>query len=124
MAELEIGTLYDMNKSLMAKEPLLDAIEVNQKIKDMIVDFYNFNYLMLLCNERRDFTIFKLRPITSEEISNKFFEDMKETILNRGNVISIDKQPDGAYEIWIRDLITNENFVYYLFDYSNAIVEV
>ena len=79
------------------------------------------DYCMLLCNERKDFTIFK------NEISNhKDFTKtaLSETISNRGLLLLADKQPNGAYELWIRDPVTNENFAYYLFDYTNGIVEV
>ena len=48
---------------------------------------------------------------------------MVPTLVNRGQVLSIDKQEDGNYEIWIRDPKTKENFVYYLFDYSYGIIK-
>ena len=79
------------------------------------------DYCMLLCNERKDFTIFK-----NETSNHKDFTKtaLSETISNRGLLLLADKQPDGAYELWIRDPATNENFAYYLFDYTNGIVEV
>ena len=45
------------------------------------------------------------------------------TLTNRGQVLSIDKQNDGNYEIWIKDFNTKENFVYYLFDYTFGIIK-
>ena len=50
-------------------------------------------------------------------------DEFRPTLLNRGQVLSIDKQEDENYEIWIRDPETKENFVYYLFDYSFGIIK-
>jgi hypothetical protein len=44
--------------------------------------------------------------------------------MNRGYIIDLTTREDGSYEIWIRDKETEENFVYYLFDYTNAVIEV
>lgn len=119
MAELELGNLYDINKQLMEKEKPLDPILLNKKIKDIFT--YIDIYAMLLCRERNDYTIFHYNDDIPSE---KGIQEIKETLQNRGEILSIEEQPDGTYEIWIRDFNTKENFVYYLFDYSNAIVEV
>lgn len=113
-------TLYEMNKQLMAKEPLLTKVALEEKleeIKTMITDSPARAW-MLLCRERQDFTIFLK---TFHVVKSSLKEDLKETILNRGKVISIDKQVDGAYEIWVKD--NNECFCYILFDYSNALID-
>ena len=48
-------------------------------------------------------------------------QDIREYLDNRGDLISIDKQDNGAYEIWIKD--NAECFCYMFFDYSNAIID-
>ena len=75
---------------------------------------------MLLCRERNDYTVFFN---TDKSCYKKLCEELQPTLQNRGSVILIDKQEDGVWEIWIRDIITNENFAYYLFDYSQAIID-
>jgi hypothetical protein len=74
---------------------------------------------MLLCRERNDYTIFRLEDSISD-----FESALIECLNNRGKVLDITKQEDGNYEIWIRDNVTDDNVVYYLFNYNNAIIEV
>ena len=112
-------TLYDMNKQLIAKEPPFDSILLNKKVKNMVTDIIERKkqYWMLLCNERKDYTVFI--PLTLEGT----VKELIETLLNRGEIISIEKQEDNNYEIWIRDPDTQENFVYYFFDYTFGIIK-
>lgn len=46
---------------------------------------------------------------------------------DRGEILSIEEQPDGNYEFWIRikdnDNKTENVFAYYLFPYDNAVIE-
>ena len=120
-AELDKGlSVYDINKNLMKEEKPLDIIAINVAVKnaaDNILASFK-KYWMLLSNERKDFTVF---IITNSQNLEK---DLKETLLNRGQLLDIAKQEDGNFEIWIRDPETNENFIYYLFDYTFGIVEV
>lgn len=122
MAELNLGTLYDFNKEAMKNEKPLDPIQFNLKVNEVAVELQEreAQYWMLLCHERRDYTIFNI--IACQNHKDIEFE-LKPTLLNRGNIISIDKQPDENWEIWIRD-DSDENFVYYLFPYDNGIIEI
>lgn len=127
MAEINLGNLYDFNKELMKKEKIIDPIifntKVNQIAEDMFIEAFNNDehYWMLLCHDRRDFTLFNI--IAATEV-NDIIEEIKPTLTNRGQIITIDKQPNGAWEIWIRDIETTENFVYYLFKYDNGVIEI
>ena len=122
MAELDLGTLYDFNKEAMKNEKPLDPIQFNLKVNEVAVELQEreTQYWMLLCHERRDYTIFNI--IACQNHKDIEFE-LKPTLLNRGNIISIDKQPDENWVIWIRD-DNNENFVYYLFPYDDGIIEI
>ena len=127
MAEVNLGTLYDFNKELMKKERVIDPIlfntQINKSAREMFVDAEtkDEHYWMLLCHDRRDFTLFNI--IASKEVDT-IVEELKPTLVNRGEIIAIDKQPNGAWEIWIRDAVSAENFVYYLFKYDNGVIEV
>ena len=114
-------SLYEMNKQLMVKEPLLTKEEIDKKVAEVVdmIDASRARAWMLLCNERQDYTIFL--HTNHVVLRNQLIEDLKETILNRGDLVSIDKQENGSYEIWIKD--NNECFCYILFDYSNAIID-
>lgn len=119
MAEITLGNLYDFNKQAMNNEHPLDPIEFNIKTNNLISDIYNrkSKFWMLLNNERKDYTVF----IVLTEAGT--LDEFRETLQNRGEILSIDKQEDNNYEIWIRDIITKENFVYYFFDYSFGIIK-
>lgn len=131
MAEINLGTLYEFNQSAMNNEKPLDPILLNTKITEVVKDMRTSKnnktrfYWMLLNNSRKDYTIFHINePNTYYLYTVKQLEDdLKETLQNRGQVLSIDQQEDGNYEIWIRDIGTQENVVYYLFDYSLAVIE-
>lgn len=120
MAEIDLGmNLYDFNKAGMQGEKPLDIIALQIKIKEMIEDLYSTKnpYWMLLCRERNDYTVFIILTVEGT------VKELLETLNNRGQVLSIDKQKDGNYEIWIRDTETKENFVYYFFDYKFGIIK-
>lgn len=114
-------TLYEYSKQVVANEVPMDPIAFNQAMLSMSLDLEKSKYIMLLCHERRDYTLFNLNNMSDNK---KFASDLAETLSNRGSLLLADKQPDGAWEIWIRDFTTDENFAYYLFDYSNGVVEV
>jgi len=123
MAEITLGDLYQFNKSAMAQIEPLDQLSINVAIDEIATYIteesllHNKAYWMLLNNERKDYTV--IHPLTKEGIK----AELLETIINRGLILDATKQEDGAYEIWIRDPESKENFVYYLFDYTNGIVE-
>lgn len=129
MAEVSMGTLYDMNKSAMENLSALSRNQIKKniagKVGSYIEDTKN-TYYMLLCNETRDYTVFKLSD------ANKLSEMLNELRLclsDRGDVYSIDKDENGAIEIWIKGIgympmVENEQFYcYYFFPYDSAVLE-
>lgn len=113
-------SLYEYSKQVVANEVPMDPILFNKKMIEVSMDMVEHTYMMLLCHDRRDYTIFHItnadKKIATKEIS--------ETLYNRGKILLVDKQKDGSWEIWIRDSLTDENFAYYLFPYDNGVVEV
>lgn len=118
MAELTLGTLYDFNKQAMAQEKVLTEYELDSQLRNISETISQKKYWMLLNNERKDYSVFKIKE------PNNIVKEFYETLTNRGDVVSIDRLEDGNFEIWIRDSETQENFVYYLFDYEFGIIEV
>jgi hypothetical protein len=116
-------TYYEINKQLMQNERALDPIELNLKasaIRKNLLDKGVPGYLMLLCNDRKDFTVFEFKNSNDTALS-LFEKDFKECLMNRGTVLTIEEVDNRDWEIWIRDESGN-NFCYYLFDYSNAVL--
>ena len=113
-------SLYEYSKQVVANEVPMDPILFNKKMIEVSMDMIEHTYMMLLCHDRRDYTIFHITN-TDKKIAAK---EISETLYNRGKILLVDKQKDGSWEIWIRDSLTDENFAYYLFPYDNGVVEV
>ena len=113
-------SLYEYSKQLVANEVPMDPILFNKKMIEVSMDMVEHTYMMLLCHDRRDYTIFHIAN-TDKKIAAK---EISETLHNRGKILLVDKQKDGSWEIWIRDSLTDENFAYYLFPYDDGVVEV
>ena len=126
MAEFSIGNLYDANRQIMQSDkikPMLVPEIAAAQLK--IEDFFNTKcdtYGMLYCRELSDITIFHMYE---KQNPNPPALAAKECILcctDRGDLLSIEEQPDGNFEIWIK--IDGKAHAYYLFPYDNAVIEV
>lgn len=119
MQEIEMGTLYQVNKNLLMTEKAMtrDALrQAYKKIKKFFIETKD-QYFMLLCREQYDFTLFNF---TNKE--NIKIKDLEECLTNRGEVICIDlTENKDAFEIWLN--IHDEPFAYYLFPYDLGVIE-
>lgn len=123
-AEISMGNMYEVNKQLMKYEtPITEEEIINRKndITNWLFETDN-KYYMLLCHEKRDYTIFAVKSETgAEDIADILID---ECIYNRGDLIAIDKvSNEEVYEIWIKDL-SDEYNCYYFFPYGEAVIEV
>ena len=133
--QVSLGTsLYDMNKSLIEKQiPDLTDEEMQNK-KTLIIDFINDTgnqYYMLLCNDRKDYTIFRreinenddfLDNIETPDRDRLWNVLIDECLPNRGRTKSIElTENQDAVEIWIS--IEGESYCYMFFPYDTAIIE-
>ena len=104
MAELSMGTLYDANKQLMSNKqfkPLnhLELAAAQQKIED----FFNWKcdcYGMLYCKDRSDITIFHMYENQNPNPPAIAARECIGCCTDRGEIISIEEQSDGNFEIW------------------------
>ena len=121
--EIELfGNLYDINKNIVAQNEIKLSEGILNSKKEIIKNFINKTnnkYYMLLCNERKDYTVFHNNNLSME--TAKILVD--ECLINRGEIRGIDitKNKD-AIEIWL--MIEDEAFVYYFFPYDMGIIEV
>lgn len=135
MGEVNLGTLYDMNKMAMAEAPAMSADEIKAAILNM-ADVYNengnceFHYYMLLCRDIYDFTLFSNAECGRMLRTTSFTADLTECLVNRGEVLSIEKvENEGkAFEIWMRlvnpDTAESAVFAYYFFPYDNGVIAI
>ena len=121
---MELGlTNYEINQQLMANEKPLDPIALNRALYEIAEHIYDWQYTMLLCRERNDYTVFHKGgdKLESRDGLVNIVKEVKETLENRGTIVTIDKQEQGNYEIWLRN--GDENVLYMLFDCFDFIVE-
>lgn len=125
--DIVLGNLYDFNKSFVKRNGSLTEENIQkgiEKIKEYMLSSYK--YFMLLNNERHDYTVFNLSPreegITPAAV-NQASKDVVDVMQNRGVIYSIDNNYSfKGIEIWVE--IDGGMFVYYLFAYDEAVIEV
>ena len=123
-SNITLGTAYEINKNLVEKyEKELTTKELQNK-KTEIINFIQETkgqYYMLLCNDKKDYTIFNiLNKNNIKEMTNILVD---ECLTNRGIIKGIDLTKDKcAIEIWLS--IENEAFCYYFFKYDDAVIEI
>ena len=129
--ELSMGTLYDANKYLMESKnndkefvfkPLshLELAAAQKKIED----FFNWKcdcYAMLYCRDRSDITIFHMYENQNPNPPAIAARECMGCFTDRGDILSIEEQEDGNFEIWLR--IEDQAYAYFLFPYDNAVIE-
>ena len=123
--DLTMGTLYDANKQLMSSDKIkpLNELEI-ASAQYKIEEFFNWKcdcYGMLYCKDRSDITIFHMYENQNPNPPAIAAAECIGCCLDRGQILSIEEQSDGNYEIWLK--IDNEAFAYYLFPYDNAVIE-
>ena len=120
----EIKTdLHAMNKMLMAQLPELEKKRKNELSKEIrnlaLAEDGAFKYLMLLSNERKDYTVFALRNKNRLELADTLAKEVMECLENRGQIKEFDVKRDAnAIEIWIDDAF------YALFVYDLGVIEI
>lgn len=117
-------TLYEANKQIMEQvgKPLshLELAAIQNKLED----WFNWQidcYAMLLCHERRDYTIFHLYENQNPNPPAIAAKELLLCLKDRGEILSIEENEDKAWEIWLR--IDSSLCCYYLFNYDEAVIE-
>ena len=116
--------LYALNQQLISGLDPLTENELNNEISEIASWFSSRKvmYYMLLCHERRDYTLFHFNDYSKE--CYKGSQEVFETLLNRGTIMSIQyEQNNEAFSIWIKNEEEGVN-VYYLFPYDAGVVEI
>lgn len=139
MAEVSAGSLYEVNKSLVENnEKQLKGKKLFNRINSEVGSYLKEKLsptskrFMLLCHERRDYTVFNFTHYWNLEYSLDISKAIEECVKvlhqcfkNRGNVYGIDKTSDGvAIEIWIKSSADGEMNCYYLFPCDEMVVDI
>ena len=113
MANVNIGTAYDMNKQLYARVPHIPDETVKERQHRMVawIDYTSNKYYMLLCRERHDYTVFaRLHDSTGD--NRKLIDEVIGLLRDRGTLVDI------IYDE------KEEVFMYYLFPYDWGVIEI
>lgn len=124
-SEVSLGTtLYDMNKAIMKKESALSKEKI-EEIQGQLETWFNWyadSYVMLLCRERYDFTVFHMYAKHNANPPKLAAKELIELLKERGQILSMEKEiDDNKWEIWLK--INKEVFAYYLFPCDDFIIE-
>lgn len=115
--DVSMGTLYELNQQMLKNAPAASATDIhNAKIE--LTDYIKSSgtkYFMLLNKERSDYTIF-----IYEEKANELAEEVVGCLTDRGALLAIEQQDNGAFECWIRR--SGLVYMYCFFPYDGAVI--
>ena len=123
MADVDMGlNIYEFNKNIMKQLPI---IEDRNKIIETLVEYFENapfdEYLMMLCKERSDYTLFHFQGGPSQ-----FPDDVLECFANRElGIVNIEITDGGvAMEIWVKEPGQMEEAdLYYMFPADQMVIE-
>ena len=114
---ISMGTLYELNQQVLKNAPAASVAEIYNYMTELtnyIKDSGN-KYFMLLNKERSDYTIF-----IYEEKANELAEEVVGCLTDRGALLAIEQQDNGAFECWIRK--SGLVYMYCFFPYDSAVI--
>jgi hypothetical protein len=117
-------TLYELNKQVIGQCKPYDPIQLHNKVDEIFQDIHihkvtKNKYMMFLCRELYDFTV-----LVAQYETRQYYDELKSLFTSRGEVLMIEKQDNGAYEVWIRSCRDNQVYCYYLFNCNDMMIEV
>ncbi len=119
---VNMGTLYELNQSIMAQVPPMEPDMVDVELANVGVWFgsqRSFQYFMLLNNYRHDYTVFNVTGTNY----HKAKEELKGLLEERGRILHIEYNHDrGDYEIWVS--IDDIPHMYILFPCNDFVIEI
>ena len=123
MADVDMGlNVYEFNKNIMKQLPVIEDLQgVYNKIEHYWENAPFSEYLMLLCRERNDYTLFHFN--TGDP--SPFMDDIIECFTNRGlGIVNTEIIDDGvAMEIWVKRPDQMETAdLYYLFPADQMVI--
>ena len=123
MADVDMGlNVYEFNKNIMKQLPVIEDLQgVYHEIETYWENAPFNEYLMLLCRERNDYTLFHF----GSGDPSPFMDDVIECFANRGlGIVNIEIVDDGvAMEIWVKEPGQMETAdLYYLFPADQMVI--
>lgn len=127
MADVDMNlTVYDYNKNIMKQWPVVEGKgldNVKQELRNYLENTPAEQYLMMLCREKNDYTLFNFYDTWDDA---QFADDVIECFENRGlGIVNSEIIDDGvAMEIWVKQPGQMEEAdLYYIFPADSMIIE-
>ena len=125
MADVDMDlNVYEFNKNIMKQLPVIEDLKgVRETLIKYIHETPAKQYLMMLCREQNDYTLFNFN---NNRFNNQFDQDVIECMENRGfGIVNAEIIDDGmAMEIWVKEPGQMENAdLYYLFPADQMVIE-
>ena len=127
MADVDMNlTVYDYNKNIMKQWPIIEGEgleNVKQELRNYLENTPAEQYLMMLCREKNDYTLFNFYDVWDDA---QFADDVIECFENRGlGIVNSEIIDDGvAMEIWVKQPGQMEEAdLYYIFPADSMIIE-
>ena len=125
MADVDMGlNVYEFNKNIMKQLPIIEDLK---EVRDILIKYLHETsakkYLMMLCKERNDYTLFNF---SNNRFNNQFDQDIIECIENRDlGIVSCEIINDGgAVELWVKKPGQMEDAdLYYIFPADLMVIE-
>ena len=124
MADVDMGlNVYEFNKNIMKQLPPIEDLDCVKKTLMKYIEVTPAQqYLMMLCREKNDYTLFNFHNMW---VTEQFAEDVLECIANRGvsivNCEIIDN--NVAMELWVKKPGQMEDAdLYYIFPADEMII--
>ena len=127
--DLSAGSLYELNQQAYDQIPIMSRKNIEKQLTNLYewIQEQKCDYTMLLCHERRDYTILHYNNRENETYKNGTLVDLKECINNRGRLLDVRYlQDQDAWEIWIRIFENkgHQNYMYMFFNAEGFVVEI
>ena len=127
--DLATNSLYELNKQAYNTVMPLNDVDIKQNLEYIYewIKEQSCKYTMLLCHERRDYTILHYTNTMDKKYYNGTLTDLRECLENRGKILDIRYvQNQDAWEIWLRINEDGEliNYMYMFFNGEGFVVEV
>lgn len=126
MPEVNMGlNVYEYNKNIMKQMPTLEDLTYVKEVLYKFVENTNASrYVMLLCKEKADYTLFDFDSAWHNE---QFVEDVLECFFNRGlGIVDISFPNEDNYnaiEIWVKKPGQMEEAdLYYIFAADSMVI--
>ena len=127
MADVDMNlTVYDYNKNIMKQWPIIEGEgldNVKQELRNYLENTPAEQYLMMLCREKNDYTLFNFYDTWDDA---QFADDVIECFANRGlGIVNSEIIDDGvAMEIWVKQPGQMEEAdLYYIFPADSMVIE-